>query len=435
MLGTFTLKNGLKVASYQIPQMRSVFISLAVKAGSIFDRPETSGTAHLMEHILVQATPSFPDCEALAGFIESMAGNYNAATAIQSISFHASLPAAHLPDILKIAAEVFYQPLFNISDIERERGAVLEEIRQRQDQVWFKNHQFWSYVRYKKGHPMLMPAGGLLETVANLKKEDLVGFWKRFFHPDNSFLVVVGGHTKNQLVDSLESFFENNTTKKEFEGFPKVSNRDLSNWAVAIREDHNLQSCYLDITAPSVTDAAPIEDRITQSIIADILGGLRSSRLFRLLRQQRGLVYDVGFSGSSYNSFGLIEAHSQVAPEKLGEVLRLVAAEIASFKKAGPTKTEVDFAKNYFVNRVLMQFDHPTAIANWIQSGLMWEDRVRLPEETAAIAKKVDRKKIMDFMQKYWQFDKLNLVVQGPVTDSKENRENFEGIIKPLRPV
>src|SRR5260221_4883568 len=116
MLKTFILKNGLKVASYQIPQMRSVFINLGVKGGAIVDSPQTSGAAHFMEHILVQAIPSFPNVELLSDFVEGLAGSYNASTTPQSIHFHASIPATHLDDILKIAAEAFYQPLFLETD-------------------------------------------------------------------------------------------------------------------------------------------------------------------------------------------------------------------------------------------------------------------------------------------------------------------------------
>ena len=131
MLKQFELKNGLKVVTYSIPQMRSVFLAISVKGGSVFDSPETSGAAHFMEHILVQAIPSFPTVEQLSSFMESLAGGYNASTSFGNIRFNASAPAIYTDDLLKIAGEVFYEPLFKEDDIERERGAVLQEISQR----------------------------------------------------------------------------------------------------------------------------------------------------------------------------------------------------------------------------------------------------------------------------------------------------------------
>lgn len=432
MLKTFTLKNGLKVASYRIPQMRSAFINLGVKGGYIFDHPQTSGAAHFMEHILVQAIPSFPNVEALSDFIEGLAGSYNASTHPQSIHFHASIPAGHLTDILKIASEVFYQPLFLDLDIERERGAVLEEIRSKQDQTWYKNWRFWADTRYKKGHPMLMFGGGSLEAVEKLKKDDLISYWQQFFHPRNSYLVVVGGFNQKDLKKALEDFFEANKSSVAFPGFPKISNQDLSSRTIAIRQDSDLKACYFELSFPSLHDNAPIEDRVAQSVIAYILGGLRSSRLFRLLRQRRGLVYHVSFSNSSYESFGYCEVELEVAPDKLDETARLVAAELKSFLDQGPTKEEVEFVKNFYSNRVLMNFDHPGAIGGWIQSDLMWGDKIYTPEEYVEIIKGVSQKKIMDLMKREWDFAKLNLVLQGPISDSKENKEKFSEICQTL---
>ena len=112
MLQTITLKNGIKVATFSVPQMKSVYISIAVKAGSIFDTKKTSGTAHFMEHILFEGTPSFPNIEALSDYIESLAGTYNASTESQIIKFYINGPINHVEDLVKITSEVFFEPLF-----------------------------------------------------------------------------------------------------------------------------------------------------------------------------------------------------------------------------------------------------------------------------------------------------------------------------------
>jgi predicted Zn-dependent peptidase len=432
MLKVQTLKNGLKVASYQIPQMRSVFVNLGVKAGSIFDTPQTSGAAHFMEHILLQAIPSFPNVEALSDYVESLAGSYNASTGPQAINFYGNLPASHLDDILKIASEAFYQPLFLDKDIERERGAVSEEIRGRLDQTWYKNWLFWSQARYRAGHPMLLSAGGSLEAVAKLKKKELTDYWKRFFDPKNSYLVVVGGFKPKDLKKALDQYFTPHLGKKAFEGFPKLTNADFKSSGVAIREDKELRSIYFDLDFPSLPASSSDQDLVTQTVIANVIGGLRSSRLYRLLRQRKGLVYHVNFSNSSYETFGFSGVELEVAPENLDEVTRLVTAELESFVRTGPTEEEVTFAKNYYSNRVLMHFDHPNGIAGWIQSDLMWNGRIYTPEQYAKLIQKVNKKMVMNLMKKFWDFDKLNLVLQGPIADSKENRQKFTEIISTI---
>ncbi len=432
MLQTFTLKNGLKVATYSIPQMRSVYLSQAVKAGSIFDTDKTSGTAHFMEHILVEGTPSFPNVEALSNFIESLAGNYNAYTYTQFIKFSLNAPVTHLEDILKIGSEVFFQPLFPSDSIERERGAIIEEIRQRQDATWYKNLKFFSKNRYKKNHPMLLDGGGTEESVKKIQKEDLVNYWSRFFHPKNTYLILVGGFKDAQAKNLLEKYFSKFDSKKSFESYPNFTNNDLSPRKVAIRHDPEFKTCYVDLSWPSITDESSWEEQVPQTLIRTIMGRLRRSRLFNLLRQKRGLVYDVSFGSSSYQKFGFCYISTQTASEKLEEVVELITKELKGFYEEGPTQEELSFAKNYLNNSTLMQFDHPSAISSWIEADLMWEDKIYLPEEYVKVVEKVTKEQIVAFMKKYWDFGKLNLVIQGPIASSKENINKFAGLIKPL---
>ncbi len=433
MLQTFTLKNGLKVATYSIPQMKSAFLGISVKAGSIFDTDKTAGTAHFMEHILVEGTPSFPDVESLSTFIESLAGAYNAYTYSQHIKFSINAPASRLEDLLKISSEVFFEPLFTEASIEKERGAILEEIYQRQDATWYKNSRFFSQIRFKKGHPLLLDGGGMIETVQKLQKTDLTNYYRKFFHPKNTYLVLVGGFSNPNAKKLIENQFEKYSSKDVFPGFPELTNEDMTKRTTAIRNDPTLKTCYVDLSFPSVSDQISWQKQLPQTLIRNILGRLRVSRLFSLLRQKLGLVYDVSFGSSTFSDFGFCYVSTQTAPEKLEQVIHIIAKELKSFITYGPTEDEINFAKNYMVNSTLMQFDHPSAIGGWIEGDLLWEDRIYMPEEYIKVIEKVTKKDIMDFMQKYWDFAKLNLVIQGPVPNTKSNITKFSKLIKELR--
>jgi predicted Zn-dependent peptidase len=434
MLKTFTLKNGLKVASYSMPLMRSAFLTISVKGGAIFDTKEKSGVAHYMEHILVQGTPSYPNVEALSDYIEKLAGSYNATTYTQHIRFNINAPTNYLSEMVKIAGEVFFLPLFTEDSIERERNAVLEEIRQRQDALWYKNHQFFSDVRFNKNHPMLLDPGGSLESVSNLQKNDLVSYWQEFFDPANAYVVAVGGFSQDEIVKSCEKYLGHFESKKEFKGYQNLTDKDMSARTVAIREDKTLQACYIDLSYPSMSDNVSLKDRVVQGIARSILGGLSSSRLNRLLRQRRGLVYYVSFGFASYETFGYGVVTSQVVRENLDQVLELIIKELQGFIAHGPTEEELQFAKNYSSNRALMQFDHPAAIASWIEGDLIWEDEIMMPEEYEKVINSITKKDVMEMMGKYWKLEQINLTIQGPIESSKENVEKYSQLLDVLVP-
>ncbi len=428
----FTLKNSLKVATYSIPQMKSVFLSETVKGGSIFDSLKTSGLAHYMEHILVEGTPTYPNSEIFHEFIEGLAGSFNAATYPETIKFYINGPSTHMEDMIKISSEVFFEPLFPESGIEKERGAIQEEIRQRKDSDWYKKSEFFKTIRYRSSHPLLLDGGGSEESIGKLQRKDLVDFHGKLFSPQNTSLVVVGGFDPLKIKGLLEQYFERFGIGASFPGFPKLSNDDLSLRQVAIRYDLDLNTCYIDFSWPTISDMSPIEEQIVESVARNILGRLRTSRLYRLLRLQKGLVYGVDMGSVMYQQFGFIYISTRTASRQVFEVVELITKELSSFLTSGPTEEELEHAKNFSVNQVLMQFDHPSNIAGWIEGDLIWKNKIYEPGEYAKMIGKVGKKQVMDFMKKHWDFKKLNLTVQGPVKNTKDNINKFEKILEVL---
>lgn len=111
------------------------------------------------------------------------------------------------------------------------------------------------------------------------------------------------------------------------------------------------------------------------------------------------------------------------------QVLDLVTKELKQFIKFGPTETELESAKRYAVNRVLMSFDHPGAIAGWIETDLLWEDALISPEEYAKVLEKINLESIDTLMNNYWDLSKLNLIVQGPIKSTKSTVKKLEQLI------
>lgn len=434
MLKTYTLKNGLRVATYSIPQMRSIYISEVVKGGSMFDTPQNCGVAHFMEHMLVQGVPSFPNVEVFSSFLEGLAANFGASTSPVDIKFDLSAPTSHLEDALKITHEVFFKPLFPEEAVEKERQAVFEEIKQRQDSTQFKIGKFFYQIRYKKEYPFLFHGGGTIDTVAKLSRQEMIDFWSKLFFPTNTYLVVVGAFDSGSIRKIINQIFGKDNSKQRFPGFPNITNKDLSEKSVAIRTDQGLQTCYLDLSWPTVPFDGSRQDRATQTVLGNILTGLRVSRLFQLLRYRKGLVYNVNYSVGGNRSHSYFNIYSEVSTEKLDEVVRLIAQELRSFYQDGPTDQEMEFAKNYRINRILMSFDHPGAIANWIEDELIWYDEITLPEEyLKRWVRGITTSMMVDFMKKYWDFGKLNLTIQGSIKNSQANVRKFKALVADLK--
>lgn len=394
--------------------------------------PKNNGIAHFMEHLLVQGVPSLPNVEEFSGYIESLAGSYGAHTEKLLVCFQVTLPAIHLEDAARIASEVFFEPLFSESAMKREKGAIAEELKQHADSHWYRIGQFYRQTRFVPKSPMVLDIGGKIEVINNLKRSDLVKFWQSHIFPQNTYILVSGQFSSNHLSQTLERFLGKYRSKKSFAGFPKLSEGDFSKERVAIRFDKDLKANYVDLTFPSLNLSNDLETRLKQNLALIILGGIRNSRLFKLLRYQRGLVYNVDCGANVLPGLGYVYISSEVSTERLREVVSLIVSEISAFVKNGPTLKELDFVKNYLSNRWLMTFDHPTAITGWIENDLLWNDKIRLPEEYIEIIQKFTPLDLLKLMQKYWDFSKLSLTVQGPTKDDQKTRTSLKSLLADL---
>ncbi|QQG43167.1 MAG: insulinase family protein [Candidatus Daviesbacteria bacterium] len=432
MLKTFTLKNGIKVATYNLPQLKSVYLHITVKGGNLLENSQNNGVAHFMEHILVQGIPSYPTAEGLSWFIESCSGRYQAMTHTTSIDFNITVPFNHLEQALQIASQVFFAPLFPEEAIEKERRVVISEINERKDASWYKRAEFFRKVRFQEKHPLTLDGGGSLEVVKNLQRQDLVGFWEKYFTTGNTYLLITGNFLYTNLKKLIKKYLEE-VSPKERDNFPDLSNQDFSGRQVAIREDNALQLIYLDLTSPALSLADSLRERVILNLALVIFGRLRNSRLFKLLRYQKGLVYDVSAGANLYPGLGYIYISSQVLYEHLDEVLTIICQEVENFVKFGLTEEELEFARNFLINQWLMSFDHPNNIAGWILQDLFWEKSIQLPEYYISLVKKIKLSDVKKVMKKHWGFGKLNLTLQGPIKNSKENIKKYSRILENLK--
>lgn len=433
MLQTFTLSNGLQVVLYTMDSLRSLHLRLSVKGGSLVEGKEKNGVAHFMEHMLVQGIPSFPNVHLLSSFAEGLAGNYNAYTSQLTVSFTMTVPFPHAREAIRVASEVFFAPLFPEDVIEKERRAVLNEIKQDRDSRWYKFQEFYRNTRYVSDSPLKIRTAGTPEIVQSLKRSDFIEYWEKYFHPRNAYLFLIGNLSKQNARAMLEEFFGKYRSTKAFPGYPQIDRSHLAGRDVSLRHDKELQVNYVDFTFPSLSLHDDILPRVTQNIALIILGRLRTSRLFQLLRYQKGLVYGVSATDAQWPGLGYVNISSEVSSEHVEEVVELIAEELGKFREHGPLQKELDFTKNYLANSWLMAFDNPSSIADWISGEFLWKDKIRLPEDYIALLEKITVKDLLTVMEEQWDMQKLQLTIQGPLENTKEAKETYTKKVSDLQ--
>lgn len=434
LIQRFKLKNGLNVCLYRIPSARSIYVSITAKGGVLHETEKNNGISHFMEHLLVEGTPSFPSAEKLSEYIEGLAGTFNAQTTRTMVRFYVRLPEAQYQKAVQITKEVFFEPLFLPKAVEKERRAILAEVKTRKDTVEYKIWRFASDHRFKEKSKLRLEVMGDLKVLKSLSGSQLKNFWRKVIVPSNSYLLIAGNFSLPEIKkEVLEQFCV--VSAHSYGIFePRFNNAELSSRTIAIRCDRKLNVVYVDLSFPTeVGRSDPRKLRSIEFFATRILGGITQSRLYKALRLQKGLAYSVDIGDMMIDDMSFININSEVMSQNLDSALQVIVQELYQFVTNGPTDEEVEFIKNYLFNRWMMQYDNVGNIVSWLEREFLWEKRMMFPEDYIKVLRHVSKRDILSLMKQYWDLSRLNLVLQGPVENTKTNKEKFARIVQILK--
>ncbi len=428
-LKTFKLKNGVQVAAYKLPNLQSIYMHVTAKGGSSLDPKGKSGAAHFMEHMLLKGIPSYPNEILLAEAFESVAGYYNAYTSFSSIDIEIQLPHKELEKAIKIGSEIFFEPLFPIGSFEKEKLVVLEELYPTLGTTDFRIDEFEKESKYQKKSVLNHKSIGELEDVKAMTKKDLIDYWEKVFVPQNAYITIGGNFDLDELPKLFEKYFgQYKASHKQIIDVPAFSKADLASEPVTFRADKDLFTNHIYFTVPSMGLEAPEKLWRSEYFIFEVFCNLRRSRLYNLLRINKGLVYATSMYSAAYNKLGLVSFRTECNKQNLNEVIGIFIEEFKRLINEGINQDELEFVKNYAFNTWLNTYDHPTGILSWIEGQFLWGKEILMPEQVVKELEKVDLKLINNIIKK-WDLDYVQLCVQG-TEFSKEEIKKIKSLIK-----
>src|SRR5215469_10839633 len=290
------LPNGLIVLSEEMPHIRSIAIGIWMKTGSRDESLELNGISHFTEHMVFKGTKT-RSAQQIARQVDSIGGNMDAFTGKETICFNIKVLDEHLPMAMDILSDLVLNPVFDPKDIVREKGVILEEIKMDEDNPDYLVHEIFTQ-NFWKDHPLGKPILGTKETVRAFKQEDLFGFYRERFSPNNIIISAAGNLNHAKFVDLIQQRFAG--LKPVPNGYhqpaPAVTPRIIT------RNKKSLEQVQLCLGVPS----HPIshEKRYVSYVLNTVLGGGMSSRLFQKIREEQGLAYSIYSDLSPYRDTG-----------------------------------------------------------------------------------------------------------------------------------
>jgi len=397
-----TLRNGLRVIATPMPSARSLSLTLAVRAGSVYDPPNGIGLAHFLEHLIFKSTKDFSRQE-LAATMQRCGNRFDPTTNKETISIAGTVPMRKAEDALRLAASVVQRPLFKRHDVETERQVVLEELRDWEVDP-SKRIEALTDATLWGSHPLGRDTGGTRSSVRDITREQVRRYHRKLFHPRNSVLSLAGPMSPRDMVDAARRHFGG--WEMHPHGILPRSPSILAHTPV-IRQGRrskvlrraDTQQVWFSISTvtPSYPDGfrSVVQTQLAQTLIGDGDG----SRLWDGLRERLGLAYEVYATLDFYSHAGIMSAMAAVGRGRAAAAVRETKRILAETVSHGFSKEEVARGKEALAAQIDLVAEWNAANASRYAEMALFNQPLVTPNEELDMLETVTAKEFNAFLR------------------------------------
>jgi predicted Zn-dependent peptidase len=354
---TFTLANGLTVILHVDRSSPLVAVNLWYHVGSKDEVPGRTGFAHLFEHLMFMGSKHapYPSFDAI---MESWGGHNNGTTSNDRTNYYEIGPKNLLETFLWLEADrlATLAEVITLEELEKQRKVVLNERRQSyENRPYGRGELRIPEVMYPDAHPYHWPTIGSQEDIEAASVDDVRSFFERFYRPANASLAIAGDFEPAEARRLVERYFGWQATLER----PKAPTPPAPTLAAPRAETltDRVQLARLRLVWHSPALFSPGDADL--DLAAHVLGGGKSSRLYRTLVYDRRIAQDVFAYQGSQQLTSLFHVGLTAKPgHELDEMERAVDEQIARLANDGPTAAEVERARNTHLADFYKSLDH-----------------------------------------------------------------------------
>ncbi len=411
------LPNGLTVITEEMQHIRSISVGIWVKTGSRDEAPEWNGISHFIEHMVFKGT-KHRSAEDIARQVDSIGGNMDAFTAKECICFNVKVLDEHLPIAMDVLSDLVLNPTFDVKDIGRERGVILEEIKMDEDNPDYLVHEIFTQ-NFWKDHPLGKPILGTKETVRKFEQPVVFDTYSQRFSPGNLVVAAAGNINHERFLDLARKHFDHmKPVENGFHGQPpKVVSR------IIMRNKKALEQVQICIGVPSHPIAH--EKRYASYILNTVLGGGMSSRLFQNIRERQGLVYAIYSDLNPYRDTGCLCVYAGTSRESAARVVESVIAEFRNLKSTAVPEEELRRCKDQLKGSLMLSLESSTARMSNLARQEMYFDRFYSLDELIDRIEAVSADDLQALATDFFQTENIAVTVLGNLNGLKLTRDQL----------
>ncbi len=410
----FELANGLRLVVTPMPATQAASISVFVGVGSRSEPKELNGITHFLEHMVFKGTERRPDAHAIAEAIEGAGGTLNAYTNKEFTCYWHVVPFDHLDVALDVAADMVLHSKLDPEEIERERAVVQQELKRNHDhpQTWAARLVGMAVFGEQ---PVGWDVGGTLETVARVKREHFIDHIERWYRAPNAVVSVAGNVDPARVRELAEALFG----EMRSGAVPAVPPYDPGKAGPrVVLDERRTDQCSVYLGFPGMSRHDP--DRFALRVMNDILGSGMSSRLFREVRERRGLAYAVHSSYGLLADTGIFTIGAGVNRDRLVETIQVCLGEVRRLCEEPVGPEELRKAKEHTIGRFRLSLETAHAVGQRHGELLLTRGEIEPVENVVGAIDAVTAEDVQRVARRLFDPGAVHCAVVGPDLDEEE---------------
>ncbi len=410
------LDSGVRVVTEVVPSVRSVALGLWVRTGSRNETPAEAGVSHFLEHLLFKGTKRHDSIE-IAEIFDTMGASVNAGTGKESTHLYARFLDTHTERAFDLLAEMLLGPTF--PEIDSEREVVLEEIAMYEDEPSDRVHDVLDEAIFGK-HPLGRRVLGRAQVISSIPVPEIGAYHEARYNSEN-VVVAAAGNVDHEAICEL--------ARRHVQ--PPAPNGDSgsieppgANGPRVCFMQKDTEQYHVCLGGPGINRAD--ERRFALAILDATFGASTSSRLFREVREKRGLAYSVGSYTQQFVDGGLVGLYVGTREDNVEEACAVIGAELSSLHAEGITADELDRAKESVKGRMVLSSESTSARMTRIGRSVLFDTELLTLDEMIARVDAVNREDVAELAREFYAPAALSAAAVAP------DEDRFRASLKPV---
>ncbi len=403
------LDGGLRVVTEGVPSVRSVALGLWVRTGSRDETPAQAGVSHFLEHLLFKGTERHSAIE-ISELFDGMGAASNAATGKETTHLHARVLDEHTEEAFDLMSEMLLAPSLPEDEIDSEREVVLEEIAMYEDEPQDRVHDVLAEAMYGN-QPLGRRVLGHSEVIGSIPAPDIADYHQSRYTAGNIVVAAAGSIEHERIVELARASLPAEPSDDAGNG-RQASDSETRQLLFYAKDTEQYHICF---GGPGL--ARGDERRFTLGVLDTIFGGSVSSRLFREVREKRGLAYSVGSYTHEFVDRGFVAMYVGTRADNVAEACEIIGRELRLLGSEGPTDEELNRAKEHVKGRMVLGLESTSARMGRLARGVLFEIPILSLDELIARVDEITLEDVAELAAELYDVDALAAACVGPDED------------------